>query len=714
MLFCLNPECPQPINPDHHKFCQQCSTPLLPLLRNRYKILNVLGKGGFGKTYLAEDTDKLNERCVVKQLIYQAQGTLANKKIVELFMREAQQLQQLKANQQIPDLHGYFEDNHYLYLVQEFVEGQDLLHEFDEQGPFSEAKIRAMLLDILPILQFIHERGIVHRDLKPENIMRRQSDGRLILIDFGVAREVTMSQLSLTGTKVGSPGYSSLEQFNEGKAYSSSDFYSLGATCFHLMTGQFPGQLWTMQGYGWVNKWQEHLPASLSPELTAVMSKMLQVQARDRYQTADAILEDLQQQPISSAPTTASQTASTPKPSLSVSPTTSQTVSSPTPSQQATAPATNTSASKITPQFSSTISPSNTNRRGLVKFLGLVGIGVLGVSLFSVVRNAQKVATSDSSGNSRLQEIISRGQLKCGISGSLPGFSYVDQAGNYVGIDVDICRAISAAIFDDPDKVEYRVLDTRERFTALQSGEIDVLSRNISVTAWRDSAINIAFAPKVFYDGQGLMVSKSSGIQSLKDFQNRSVCIQAGTTYEKNLANQMDKLDINYTPIVFEDVIVAYTAYLEGRCDGFTDDRSQLAARRSTFQQPDKHTILDELMSIEPLAPGVLEGDSQWHAVVTWIVFATIEAEELGLNSRNLEQFTTSNNASVQRFLGNEDNLGEGLGLSNDFAARVIRHVGNYREMYDRNLGSNSDLKLERGLNRLHNQGGLLYSPPFR
>lgn len=306
MLCCLNPECPQPLNPDHHKFCQQCSTPLVPLLRNRYKVLNVLGKGGFGKTYLAEDTDKLNERCVVKQLIYQAQGTQANKKIVELFMREAQQLQQLKANQQIPDLHGYFEDNHYLYLVQEFVEGQDLLHEFGEQGPFSEAKIRAVLLDILPILQFIHERGVVHRDLKPENIMRRQADGRLVLIDFGVAREVTMTQLSLTGTKVGSPGYSSLEQFNEGKAYPASDFYSLGATCFHLMTGQFPGQLWTMQGYGWVNSWQDHLPAGLSPELTTVMGKMLQVQAQDRYQTATAILEDLQPQPASSAPTTVS------------------------------------------------------------------------------------------------------------------------------------------------------------------------------------------------------------------------------------------------------------------------------------------------------------------------------------------------------------------------------------------------------------------------
>ncbi|WP_249370337.1 bifunctional serine/threonine-protein kinase/formylglycine-generating enzyme family protein [Acaryochloris marina] len=297
MLCCLNPDCEKPINQETDKFCQSCGTELISLLRHRYKIVKPLGQGGFGKTYLAEDTDKLQRPCVVKQLFYQGQSSNANQKIVQLFMREAEQLDQLKANQQIPDLLAYFEEDGFLYLVQEYIDGQDLLKELQQEGPLSEAKIEALLLDLLPVLAFIHEKGVVHRDLKPENIMRRKKDGRLMLIDFGVARQISMSQLTVTGTKVGSPGYFSVEQFAEGKATGSSDLYSIGATSFHLLTGQYPGELWTMQGYGWVNNWQEHLPHAIDSKLSAIINKLLQIKAEDRYQTANEVLSDLAKNP---------------------------------------------------------------------------------------------------------------------------------------------------------------------------------------------------------------------------------------------------------------------------------------------------------------------------------------------------------------------------------------------------------------------------------
>lgn len=296
MACCLNPNCTQPVNPEGNKYCQHCGSALIALLRNRFKILKPIGKGGFGKTYLAEDTDKLNDRCVVKQLIYQAQGTQANQKIVELFMREAEQLKALRRNQQIPDLLAYFEDSGFLYLVQEFVEGQDLSKELAQKGPFSYSDIKTVLSDLLPILQFVHKQGVIHRDIKPENIMRRQQDGKLVLIDFGVAKEISLTQLTMTGTVVGSPGYSSFEQFKDGKPTAASDLYSLGATCFHLITGQYPGDLWAMQGYGWVSSWQQYLPQATGTEkstVSKVLDKLLQVKQENRYQTAAEVLADL-------------------------------------------------------------------------------------------------------------------------------------------------------------------------------------------------------------------------------------------------------------------------------------------------------------------------------------------------------------------------------------------------------------------------------------
>ncbi|PLZ96624.1 amino acid ABC transporter substrate-binding protein [Fischerella thermalis CCMEE 5268] len=316
--------------------------------------------------------------------------------------------------------------------------------------------------------------------------------------------------------------------------------------------------------------------------------------------------------------------------------------------------------------------------------------------------------------NSRLDTIKNRGKLICGVSGQLPGFSYVKANGEYAGLDVDICRAIAAAIFDDPKKVEYRNLNAKERFTAVQTGEVDILSRNTSWTISRDTSVGLEFAPVVFYDGQGIMVRKNSNIKKLEDLKDKSICTQTGTTNEQNLSDQMRQKGITYKPLVFEDVNTTYATYEQGRCEAITSDRSQLVSRRSTFSKPDEHVVLDVVLSKEPLTPAVANGDSKWFDVVKWTVYGLINAEELGVNSQNVSQLTNSSNPEIKRLLGTEGDLGKGAGLSNDFVARIIKHVGNYGEIYERNLGKNSELKLDRGLNKLWNQGGILYAPPFR
>uniref|UniRef100_B8HLA8 Extracellular solute-binding protein family 3 n=1 Tax=Cyanothece sp. (strain PCC 7425 / ATCC 29141) TaxID=395961 RepID=B8HLA8_CYAP4 len=322
--------------------------------------------------------------------------------------------------------------------------------------------------------------------------------------------------------------------------------------------------------------------------------------------------------------------------------------------------------------------------------------------------------TADLQGTGRLATILNRGQLICGVSGELPGFSFVDQQGNYAGLDVDVCRAIAAALFDDPEAVEFRNLNAKERFTALQTGEIDILSRNTTLTMSRDTAIGIQFAPVVFYDGQGIMVRNQDGIRSLKDLQGKSICLQTGTTHEQNLTDQTRKLGIDYQPVIFEDINTMFATYAQGRCQAVSADRSGLISRRTTLPNPNGNEILPDVLSKEPLAPAVAKGDPTWSTVVEWIIYSLIEAEELGITTQNIESKLQSADPTLRRFLGREGNLGHGLGLSNDFAVRIIKGVGNYGEIYDRNLGPNTLLNLERGLNQQWSKGGLLYSPPFR
>ncbi|MHC5723126.1 MAG: protein kinase domain-containing protein, partial [Nostoc sp.] len=294
MICCLNPDCPNPLNPNGKKFCQSCSTPLVSLLRNRFRVIRVLSdEGGFGRTYLSEDVDKLNERCVIKQLAPKFQGTWSQKKAMELFAEEAQRLQDLGEHPQIPTLLAYFEQEGCLYLVQQFINGENLLKELEQRKPYNSREIQSTLLDLLPILKFIHDRKVIHRDIKPENIIRDKTDGRLSLIDFGSSKQFTAKVQQKSGTSIGSHGYSPLEQIRDGKAFPASDLFGLGATCFHLLTGNSPFQLWMESGYSWVSNWREYLRSPLTPELDFVIDKLLKKDIQERYQSADEVLKDL-------------------------------------------------------------------------------------------------------------------------------------------------------------------------------------------------------------------------------------------------------------------------------------------------------------------------------------------------------------------------------------------------------------------------------------
>jgi general L-amino acid transport system substrate-binding protein len=342
---------------------------------------------------------------------------------------------------------------------------------------------------------------------------------------------------------------------------------------------------------------------------------------------------------------------------------------------------------------------------------------LLALSLTACAGNNDNTASSGDSAsptaNSRLETVKSRGKVICGINGEVPGFSFVDEQGQYSGLDVDMCRAIASALFNDPNKVEFRKLSAQERFTAVQTGEVDVLNRNTTWTINRDTKVGMEFAPTIFYDGQGVMVTKASGIKSLADLAGKSICVLSGTTTEQNLADQMRKRGIKeYNPVVSDDVDALYVAYQEGRCEGVTSDRSQLVARRSILPKPEDHVVLSDVLSKEPLGPVVANGDAAWSDAVKWITYSLIEAEELGINSQNMAEFENSQDPNVRRFLGIDEKLGEDMGLPNDFAARVVKNVGNYGEVYDRNIGK--PFQLDRGPNNLWTNGGLLYSPPFR
>jgi general L-amino acid transport system substrate-binding protein len=313
-----------------------------------------------------------------------------------------------------------------------------------------------------------------------------------------------------------------------------------------------------------------------------------------------------------------------------------------------------------------------------------------------------------------LKTIQDRGMLSCGVSQGLPGFSSPDDKGNWTGLDVDICRAIAAAIFNDPNKIKFVPLSAKDRFPALQSGEIDVLSRNTTWTVSRDTLLGANFTGVTYYDGQGFLVKKSLKVKSALELNSASVCVQTGTTTEQNLADYFKGNNMKYEVIAFAGADETVKAYESGRCDVFTTDVSQLYAQRLKLANPGDHEVLPEVISKEPLGPMVRHGDDQWFDIVKWTLFAMLNAEEAGVTQKNVDEMAKSDKPDLKRMLGGEGNLGEQLGLTKDWVIRIVKHVGNYGESFDRNVGAGSKLAIARGLNNLWSKGGIQYAPPIR
>jgi len=313
-----------------------------------------------------------------------------------------------------------------------------------------------------------------------------------------------------------------------------------------------------------------------------------------------------------------------------------------------------------------------------------------------------------------LDAVKGRGELVCGVSTGLPGFSLPDDAGNWTGIDVDVCRAVAAAVLGDAGAVKFVPLTAKERFTALQSGEIDVLSRNTTWTHTRDTSLGLNFAGVNYYDGQGFLVNKDLGVANATELDGASVCIQAGTTTELNLADYFRFQGMAFSPVVFDTSDQTVQGFASGRCDVLTSDQSQLYALRTKLDDPGSAVVLPEVISKEPLGPVVRQGDDEWFNIVKWTLFAQINAEELGVSSENVEAMKGSENPSIKRLVGTEGDMGEKLGLSADWAAQIVAQVGNYGEMFERNVGMDTPLQIARGLNALWTNGGIQYAPPIR
>jgi general L-amino acid transport system substrate-binding protein len=313
-----------------------------------------------------------------------------------------------------------------------------------------------------------------------------------------------------------------------------------------------------------------------------------------------------------------------------------------------------------------------------------------------------------------LDAIKARGSLLCGVSPSVAGFAFPDDKGNWTGFDVDFCRAVATAIFSDPTKVQFKPLTTKERFTALQSGEIDLLSRTTTWTASRDSSMGMSFGGVMFYDGQGFMAKKSLGVKAAKELNGASVCVQAGTTTELNLADFFRTNKMTYKPVVFEKSDEAIAAFESGRCDVYTTDRSGLAADRTKLKDPEGAILLPDIISKEPLGPVVRQGDSQFFTLVKWTYYALLNLEEAGVTQANADEMLKTTNPDIKRLIGTDGDYGKGLGVGNDWAYQIAKKVGNYGELYNRHFGPDTKINITRGSNNLWSNGGLQYAPPIR
>ncbi|MDI6026363.1 amino acid ABC transporter substrate-binding protein [Corticibacterium sp. UT-5YL-CI-8] len=339
-----------------------------------------------------------------------------------------------------------------------------------------------------------------------------------------------------------------------------------------------------------------------------------------------------------------------------------------------------------------------------------IATGIISAAILSIAATAASAATLD--------DVKARGTLKCGVNTGLAGFAAPNDKGEYSGFDVDYCRAVAAAIFNDPNKVEYTPTSAKDRFELLANGSIDLLARNSTWTLSRDSSLKFNFTGINYYDGQGFMINakKIPGVNSALQLSGAAVCVQTGTTTELNLADYFKANNLQYNPVVFEKLEEVNAAYDSGRCDVYTTDQSGLYAIRLSLTAPDDHVVLPEIISKEPLGPLVRQGDDQWFDIVKWVGFALVDAEELGITQANVEEMKGSANPEIKRMLGGEANskFGTDLGLTEDWVVNIVKGVGNYGEVFERNIGAGSPLKIARGLNALWTKGGIQYAPPIR
>jgi len=340
------------------------------------------------------------------------------------------------------------------------------------------------------------------------------------------------------------------------------------------------------------------------------------------------------------------------------------------------------------------------------------------VSLATAAALAAVLTSTGAMAGKDLDAVKARGALICGVGQGTAGFFLADSQGKWVGLDVDVCRAVAAAIFGDSEKVKYVAVSAQQRFTALQSGEVDILSNNTTITLTRDTALGLDFTAVTYYDGQGFMVNKKLGVKSAKELNGATVCVAPGTTTELNLADYFRATKMSFKPVVIEKVDDIRAAFFTNRCDVYTTDASGLyAARAANVPPPAKaedFVILPEIISKEPLAPAVRHGDNQFADIVRWTQYAMVEAEEYGINSKNVDEMLKSDNPSIKRILGVTPGMGKALGVDEKWVYNIVKQVGNYGESFDRNVGAGSPLKIERGLNKLWTQGGLQYAPPIR
>jgi len=339
-----------------------------------------------------------------------------------------------------------------------------------------------------------------------------------------------------------------------------------------------------------------------------------------------------------------------------------------------------------------------------------IAIGILGAAAVGFMASSASADT--------LSDVKAKGYVQCGVNTGLAGFSAPNDKGEWTGIDVDFCRAVAAAVFGDGTKVKFTGLSAKDRFTALQSGEIDILSRNTTWTINRDTALGLNFAGVTYYDGQGFMINskKLPGVNSALQLSGAAICVQSGTTTELNLADYFKANKMEYNPVVFEKFEEANAAYDSGRCDAYTTDQSGLYAVRLQMASPDDHVVLPEIISKEPLGPSVRQGDDKWFDIVKWTYYALLDAEEAGVTQANVDEMKNSDNPDIKRLLGTEaeTKIGTDLGVSNDWVVNIVKATGNYGEIFERNVGQGSPLKIARGINALWTKGGLQYGMPIR